>query len=537
MSEEISNSQSENSSTVPPTFENSYQVEINNMSQTQTFFYEALATGMVSIDQLNLYVKFPMNYNRQIRTLSRQMYNSSGLYANVIDYMVNMASLDFVTTCYNNSAKNKKKKKLFNQVLNKINHKKTTRDILMSLLIDGVYVGYLRNTTPKNKNPITTTINVTSLWVLEGLSKDDSLMIQPLYNDYIKIIGFQNNRYVAAFDMMYFHRFIGNGLIGEIKNFPPEFVKAYLDYKKDATKRWFILDQDKTVVLKLKSNINEPWGRPLGLSALSDMLFSEEYTEGQRKNLKEVFGTVRYIVQPMGEKAGSSSLNKEQQQAQYDNFKNAVFANTSDSKIGKTNVFAVAPGTEIGKLENDNSLIQNTLVKENINRVSTDLGFASAALNGAGDKGASYGSLQVNLDLVLCQIYGILEEIDYEYTYVLNKFINQKSDEDIIYMKYLKTSHLTKDRDTKNAKELYTLGMGSLKMWIATCGFDPDVYLSMMQDEKDDGIYEKFSPHPTSFTMSDDENHRPTKNNSELTQAGMDTKNYGGNQSPKPSTR
>ena len=74
-------------------------------------------------------------------------------------------------------------------------------------------------------------MTVESLDRLEGLSLDDNFMIQPLDLDYCKIIGFQNNVSIAAFDMMYFDQFKYGGLLNEIKNYPRNFVKAYMDYK------------------------------------------------------------------------------------------------------------------------------------------------------------------------------------------------------------------------------------------------------------------------------------------------------------------
>jgi hypothetical protein len=182
--------------------------------------------------------------------------------------------------------------------------------------------------------------------------------------------------------MQYFDQFIGNGLTGEIKNFPPEFAKAYLLYKKDGNKRYFRLDQDKTVVLKFKSNINEPWGRPLGICALNDMSFDEQYVDSQRSNVTDVASNVFWMKQPMGEKQGQCALNKDQQTNQYDNFKNAIFASTRDKKLVKTTTMVLAPGTEVGKLDKNSSLLDKTLTDENMKKISTDLGFATSALNG-----------------------------------------------------------------------------------------------------------------------------------------------------------
>ena len=228
----------------------------------------------------------------------------------------------------------------------------------------------------------------------------------------MKFIGFMNGDYVCAFDMMYFDQFKKGGLIAEIKNYPPDFIKAYNEYRKDGSKRWYRLPQKTTFAFKYRSQIDEAYGRPLGLAALNDILFSEQYTDSQRGSLRENSGTIRWLKQPEGEKPGSCSLNKEQQKNQYDNFKNAVHANSNrgTGKIAQTTTLVVAPGTEIGKLETDSSLLQNSLRKENIEAISTDLGLATASLNGMG-QGASYSSLAVNVSLLLSEVYQMLEQI------------------------------------------------------------------------------------------------------------------------------
>jgi hypothetical protein len=513
----------------------SYPVEVNSTpSMIMAFYNEALTTG-ISDEQLKLYIKYPMRYNQQIRRLSREMYGFNGLYSNTVDYMVSAPSLAFITRCFENNEASKKKQKLFNKMLRKINHKLTTRDILLSLLLDGIYVGMFRNTEPKKVDE-TLPSNIDNGEMLEGLTIDSSLMIQPLYVDYIKILGFQNNDYVVAYDMRYFDQFKTNGLLGELKNFPPEFAKGYYEYRRTGN-YWFRLDQSKTVVLKLKSNIKEPLGRPLCISALNDMFFSDSYTDGLRANLSESASNIRWLKQPMGEKQGQCSLNKDQQQAQYDNFKNAVFSNSTSKRVGKTTTLVLAPGTEVGKLEVNTEILKDTLTNENRTNISTDLGFASAALNGTGEGGASYSSLQVNIDLVLTQVFAILEQVAYQYTKVFNNAFS--GGRDVVEIIYLKTSSLTKERDVTNAKELYTLGGGSRLYWIACMGEDIDVYMSLMDYEKSEDFDSKYPPHAISFTTpGGDANDGGRPNNSNPTNDNtIKSKTNGSNKVPKPSSK
>ena len=43
---------------------------------------------------------------------------------------------------------------------------------------------------------------------------------------------------------------------------------------------------------------------------------------------------------------------------------------------------------------------------------------------------------------------------------------------------------------------------GSLSFLIASAGIDPDAYFSVLDQEIEDGIFDKYKPHETSYTLS-----------------------------------
>jgi len=505
------------------------QVELNNMSDIG-FINTYLFEENMSEDELKRYIQYPMIYNRQVRHVSKRMYNLNGMYGQTVTKMVAAPTLDIITVPYDTTTKAKKRKKHIDTLMKKINHKLSTRDILYASLLEGMYVAILRSTKPQNKNLDLSSGFVDNLDRIEGLAFDTNIMLQPLNRDYVKFIGFMNGDYVCAFDMMYFDQFKKGGLIAEIKNYPPDFIKAYNEYRKDGSKRWYVLPQKTTFAYKYRSQIDEAYGRPLGLSALNDILFSEQYTDSQRGSLKENSGTIRWLKQPEGEKPGSCSLNKEQQKNQYDNFKNAVHANSNrgTGKIAQTTTLVVAPGTEIGKLETDGTLLQNSLRKENLEAISTDLGLATASLNGMG-QGASYSSLAVNINLLLSEVYQMLEQIEWQYTKLLNNFLEVKEDE-WTEISYLRTSLLNREESFNTAKDLYTLAGGSRLYLYAVATGDFNNYMKLMDYEKSENFDEKYPPHSTSFTMSDNEGGRPMKAEGDLKDGGVAQRSYGGNE-------
>jgi hypothetical protein len=517
-----------------PSTQQGYDIETSSInSQSYAFFTTSTNTQNISMENLQDYIKYPMIHNEILREISKQSYSLNGMYANTIDYMVSIPTLSFISVVRSKKEEIKNKRLMFNNLIRLLNHDKTTRDILRHLFIYGMYVGILRDTTPRNKSIDTMTGFIESIDRLEGLSLDDNFMIQPLDLDYVKFLGFQNNINVVGFDLEYFEQFRHGGLLNEIKNFPKEFLLAYNAYKKDSSKRWFILDYKKTLAIKFRSDIEEAYGRPLGLAAFCDMKSQLEYSNSQYKLINELASSIYYLILPEGERTGSCSLNQKQQDNVIDAFKNAVKINTQGDKA-KISTLSLPPKTEIDKLTKDASLLKDTLSDEITKKISTNLGFASSALNASSDGGASYSSLQVNIDLVSSQVFQIVNEVAKEYTRLLNNLIDIKPS-DYIEMKYLPISWLNKSDMSDKAKDLYLEGKGSLSFWIACSGFDVDDYISMMDYEAENDWENKYPIHMTSHTASsNDEGGAPTKN--KLTPSGEKTKTSGANDNKKPST-
>lgn len=51
---------------------------------------------------------------------------------------------------------------------------------------------------------------------------------------------------------------------------------------------------------------------------------------------------------------------------------------------------------------------------------------------------------------------------------------------------------------------------GSLSFLIASAGIDPDAYFSVLDQEIEDGIFERYKPHETSYTLSKNQENSGT---------------------------
>ena len=161
----------------------------------------------------------------------------------------------------------------------------------------------------------------------------------------------------------------------------------------------------------------------------------------------------------------------------------------------------------------------------------------SSTLLGASSTGANYAVQQSNLELITAQIYRWIYELQFELNYVINKTII-KDERNKVEIYYFPTSFVNRSKFFDQMKTLYSEAAGSLSFLIAAGGIDPDLYLSVLDDEIADGIFEKYMPHQTSYTMSSNDTRnagRPTDDESTNVNTII-SKATNSNGVPKPST-
>ena len=66
-----------------------------------------------SFDELAEIIKNPMDNNEELRNLSKEIYSSSGIFSNVIDYMTSILTLDRIVI--SKSKRNKERTENINQ--------------------------------------------------------------------------------------------------------------------------------------------------------------------------------------------------------------------------------------------------------------------------------------------------------------------------------------------------------------------------------------------------------------------------------------
>ena len=460
-------------------------------------------------EQIRDLIRDPMANNQILREISRILYGCNGIYTNTVDYMVAMPTLDSVIVPYGESKQKKKKNKLLMEsTLRNIKHKEIVRDALFRGMVDGIAFYYFETTNrPLSNEKIMNNYDVDRIYEINELGINASVI--SLSPDYTRIIGIRNSNYQLAFDLSYFDNCEGEEAKRKLRKYPKEIRDAYNHGNHE---RWVVLDPNKTIVHKIRSSKEEPWGRPLVLAAINDVLYGDYFTDTKRNVLDEINNRIIYQTFPEGKDKGTSALSQKQQQNQHDKVKGAVM---NKNNRGGISFFSVAAGTKINSIDASNTDIFDDKYESNLgDKVAMDLGIAASLLNGSGS--GNYSSQVNNLQLLSSQIFQWIDQIEVE----LNKCINANiicDKRNRVECRYLPITYVNQKEMVTNAKDLYLQGKGSLSLWASAVGISPDVFYALLDQELEDDVENKYPVHKTSFTYSsdnDDKGGRPVDNDS-----------------------
>ena len=520
-----------------PPVNNDINYEFNSYSITSEFnsIFGLDIFDLYDTEEISNMIKNPMGNNKQLRVLSNELYSASGLYTQCVDYCTAMPTLDFVIIPRGkNKSKRNSNKALMDSSLRTIHHKEVIRDALLKLMVDGSCFYYVDFTKRKdNQDKFMTDYEVENIIEINELGINASVI--PLPIDYTKIVGRKNSSYLLAFNLEYFSNLNTNDLKRKLRLYPKEIRNAWEGYtnpKNTSKKNWIVLDNSKTIASKIRSKMEESWGRPLCLAAIKNILYASYFKDTKQSMLSELNNRVIYQTFPEGEKKGSSALTKKQQEDQHTAVKNAVL---NKNKRNSTSFFSVSAGTVIKDIKVDTDIFDEKNESKLQDDIGVDLGFMASLLTGTGS--GSYSAQANNLQLLLSEVFMWIEPITLELVKVINQNVI-KDKNNTVDLYYLPCSIITRKDFTTQMKELYMQGCGSLTAWIASTGFNADAYITLMDMEIDAGFSEKYKPHATSYTLSKDddkggrpENDNPTNDNT------AKSKSSGGNNQPKPSTK
>lgn len=519
-----------------PTVENTF--EFNSYISSDQLLNSIFGCGITKYftkEEIDAVMQDPIANNKTARDLANLVYRSSGTVSSVIDYMVAMPQLQSVITYENENLtpKDKSNKKLMLKTLSVIDDSKCIRDALFTELNNGIFFYYFdtKIKLPDNRRFLSD-LDIDGIIEINEVGLNATLTTLPI--DFTRIIGKKNGRYVLAFDLEFFDQFTGEKKESKLRKYPKDIVDAYKKWKSSATAgHWVKLDNNKTMCCKMKSKDSDPWGLPLAISALNDLLYQDQFLDMKRSAISDQINNIFYQTLP-ADKDGKSLLTRAQQEEQHNTVKSAVM---NKNNVGGTSFFTVAPGTKFDKIKVDTDIFDSKLESDLSDKISLDLGVASVLI-GSNSTG-NFSSSQNNLEMINAFIYRLINDITSELNYVINANII-KDCKHKVEAYYLPLSFVNKSDMVSSMKDLYMAG-GSYSFWIAATGVDIDKYYSVLQEERNSGLYDDvIIPHPTSFNTSgndsDDKGGRPPVDNP-TNENTIQSKSNASNKMAKPSTR
>lgn len=520
-----------------PTAEtNSYMYNTKITCEWARLFSDSCFQSQYTSDEIREYINHPAIYQKELRELGWWAYRVDGSVSSAIDYLRTMHTLDKTVVCKSRTLDGKKprsfnkNKQLMLNTLEVIKYKEKIRDALLKRCNDGIYFYYFETSAVNSiTKKFLNDIDVERIYEINELGINASIISLPV--DWCKIVGKKNNAFVVAFDLKYFLQFDERKRDMELLKFPKEIRDGFKKNEKHiGEKSWIVLDNNKTIVDKGKTPDNVPYGIPLAICALDDILYANYFVQTKRNVLDSVNSQIIYEVFPEGEK-GKCTLTSNQQKEQHGIIKEAIVNKKNKNGVA---FFSLAAGTKMDSIKVDTDILDEKNENTIKNSVPRDLGISSASLNG--EATGNYATASLNIEMVAGNVYSWIENFMNE----LNKCINANIIKDKrckIACNILPVTYVNRDKFFNQMKALYSECNGSFMAVIAASGMDVESYLSLLDEEKELNFDEKYIPHASMHTQSSSDNKggRPSISDSEVKNENtLASKGINGNANPKP---
>ncbi len=208
-------------------------------------------------EQVETYLDNPQQYEKELRLVSRTLYNKSSQYSRLINHFANSALICPVViplSIDKNKANMDKVRKDYQRTiiyLNFMNIQHEFVKIIKTVFKEDIYYGYEFET-------------------------KDSYYIKTMNPDYCRIASIVDGVFNYSFDFSYFDGDTDGYLLENC--FPQEFKQKYELYKTDrANLRWQELDHTKTICIKQQEEIEFPL--PMFASVFNDLYDIQDYKD------------------------------------------------------------------------------------------------------------------------------------------------------------------------------------------------------------------------------------------------------------------
>jgi hypothetical protein len=440
-------------------------------------------------DKVMEWMANPQKYEKQLRDLSRFLYDTSSHYKRLIQYFSTMLTYDYVVEPYG-MTEFKPDKKVIESIqqkyLNIINFLET-----MNLKHEFAKISE-------------------KAWIEDCVYAyeyrlKDSYFLQTLNPDYCQISSIEDGVYNFSFDFSFFDKYPK-----EINKYADEFKKKYDIYKTDKkNSKWQELDSEKTICIKINESIDYIIPPFAGI-------FEEIYEIEDYKSLKKakteldnyllLVTKIPYMKDTTNENAFALSIDKA-----------IEYFNMAMESLPEQVGGMLSPFESVEAVKVDRGDKNTDSVLESENALYNSAGVSKLLFNSDNASGAA-----------LTKSMRIDQWIAFKSLRQFERWTNRKLKSENKIIKFKATFlDITRENQIEYVgmlKEAATLGLPCKMQYCAAIGMSPSSMMSMTFFENDVmNITEKFIPLSSSYTQSGKDG-RPNKEEGSLTESGQKTK-------------
>jgi len=457
--------------------------DLNSTQQVQYTFHKNFNKDEVMKWQAN-----PQKYEKQLRNLSRFLYDTSSHYKRLVQYFATMLTFDYYIEPYGMTdfeptkesiLKVQKKYISIVNLLEVMNLKHEFLKVCERAWIDDVCYFYEYN-------------------------MSDSYFLMNLNPDYCQISGIEDGSLTFSYDFSFFTTYPK-----ELDKYAEEFKTKYELYKSDNKKyKWQEIDPSKSLCIKVAENVDYPIPPFAGLAeevwALEDYK-SLKLSKTEMENYLLLIAKIPYLKESGVANNFALEINKAIE------YFDLMMGSLPDQCGGLLSPFESVEAVKVDKNDKDNDK-----VSEAQKSLYDAAGVSSSLFNSDGSAATVSKSILVDENVV----FKVLRQLE--------RWINKrlKDENKVIKFKvqFIDITRFNQNDYIKNLKEAATLGLPVKLKYNSAIGQSPSSAIHMEFLENSVlGISEKWIPLQSSHTTSGD-GGRPTVDEGKLSESGAKTK-------------
>lgn len=457
--------------------------DLNSNQQVQSTFHKNF-----NKDDVMKWMANPQKYEKQIRNLSRFLYDTSSHYKRLVQYFATMLTFDYYIEPYGmvdfeptpELIESVKKKYIsIVNLLDVMNLKHEFLKVCERAWIDDVAYFY-------------------------EYRMKDSYFLMNLDPDYCQVTGIEDGSLTFSFDFTFFKTYPK-----ELDRYAEEFKTKFEHYKKDTKNmRWQEIDSSKSLCIKIAESVDYPIAPFCGI--FEEVYAVEDYKQlklakTELENYLLLVAKIPYLKESGVANNFALELNKAIE------YFDRMMDSLPDQVGGILSVFDSIEPIKVDKNDKDTDK-----VSEAQKSLYDAAGVSQLLFNSDSSASSVTKSIMVDENVV----FKVLRQFE--------RWVNKKlKDENKIIkfkVQFLDITKYSQDDYIKNLKEGATLGVPSKLKYAAALGNSPSCILHMeFLENSVFNITEKWKPLSTSYTQSGKDG-RPENDEDDLSESGETTR-------------